>query len=178
MLNITAARRSKRTVSELNIAPLIDMVFILLIFFLVNTSFVKETGIEVTRPTASTATVQSKATILIAIDQGNRIYMEHREIDLRCAANVERGWRKTRKAGGGGRRQGQQHRSCHPGDGRLPHGGGRECLPGGRPASRIVGKATENKQRWHFNWELPAILTTLSDATGLPGCCRVWRQRD
>jgi biopolymer transport protein ExbD len=91
MLNITAARRSKRSVCELNIAPLIDMVFILLIFFLVNTSFVKETGIEVTRPTASTATVQKKAAILIAIDQGNRIYMERREIDLRAVrANVER----------------------------------------------------------------------------------------
>jgi biopolymer transport protein ExbD len=91
MLNITAARRSKRSVCELNIAPLIDMVFILLIFFLVNTSFVKETGIEVTRPTASTATVQKKAAILIAIDQGNRIYMERREIDLRAMrANVER----------------------------------------------------------------------------------------
>ena len=91
MLNITAARRGKRAMTELNMAPLIDMVFILLIFFIVNTSFVKETGIEVTRPTASTATVQIKATILIAIDQENRIFMDHREIDPRAVrANVER----------------------------------------------------------------------------------------
>jgi biopolymer transport protein ExbD len=91
MLNITAARRGKRTAGELNIAPLIDMVFILLIFFLVNTSFVKETGIEVSRPTASTASVQAKATILIAIDPQNRIFMDHREIDLRAVrANVAR----------------------------------------------------------------------------------------
>jgi biopolymer transport protein ExbD len=67
------------------------MVFILLIFFLVNTSFVKETGIEVSRPTASTASVQAKATILIAIDPQNRIFMDHREIDLRAVrANVAR----------------------------------------------------------------------------------------
>jgi biopolymer transport protein ExbD len=91
MLNITAARRANRTVAELNIAPLIDMVFILLIFFLVTTSFVKETGIEVSRPTASTAMSQSKATILIGIDASNRIFIDHREVDVRAVrANVER----------------------------------------------------------------------------------------
>lgn len=91
MLNITAARRAKRTSVELNIAPLIDMVFILLIFFLVNTSFVKESGIEVNRPTASTANVQEKAAIMISINKENRIFMENHEIDVRAIrANVER----------------------------------------------------------------------------------------
>ena len=91
MLNISAARRKNRTAAELNMAPLIDMVFILLIFFLVNTSFVKETGIDVSRPTAATAAVKPNATILIAVDQANRIFMDHREIDLRAVrANVER----------------------------------------------------------------------------------------
>ncbi|MCP4746317.1 MAG: biopolymer transporter ExbD [Desulfobacteraceae bacterium] len=91
MLNISAARRKNRSVRELNIAPLIDMVFILLIFFLVTTSFVKETGIDVNRPSASTATGKSKATILIAIDQANRIFMENREIDVRAVrVNIER----------------------------------------------------------------------------------------
>jgi biopolymer transport protein ExbD len=91
MLNISTARRGRRPAAELNIAPLIDMVFILLIFFLVNTSFVKETGIDVNRPAASTATVQDKATLLIAVDKENRVFMDHREIDLRAVrANVER----------------------------------------------------------------------------------------
>lgn len=91
MLNITVARRNKRATGELNIAPLIDMVFILLIFFLVNTSFVKETGIDISRPTASTAVSKAKATILIAVDQHNRIFLQHREIDVRAVrANVER----------------------------------------------------------------------------------------
>ena len=91
MLNITSARRARRGGGELNIAPLIDMVFILLIFFLVNTSFVKETGIDVNRPTASTAQTQAKAAIMIAIDKENRIFMEHREIDVRAVrANLER----------------------------------------------------------------------------------------
>ncbi len=91
MLNISANRKHKKETLELNIAPLIDMVFILLIFFLVTTSFVKETGIEVTRPTASTASVKPKATILIAVDNQNRIFMDHREIDVRAVrANTER----------------------------------------------------------------------------------------
>lgn len=91
MLNITANRRNKQSTLELNMAPLIDMVFILLIFFLVTTSFVKETGIEVTRPTASTATIKSTASILIAVDHQNRIFMDHREIDIRAVrANTER----------------------------------------------------------------------------------------
>lgn len=91
MLNITAARRGKRSVRGLDMAPLIDMVFILLIFFLVTTSFVKETGIEVCRPAASTAITQNNANILIAIDRENRVFMDHREIDIRAVrANVER----------------------------------------------------------------------------------------
>lgn len=67
------------------------MVFILLIFFLVTTSFVKETGIDVNRPTASTAVSKTRATILVAIDPQNRIFMDHREIDVRAVrANMER----------------------------------------------------------------------------------------
>lgn len=91
MLNITASRRANRSTVELNMAPLIDMVFILLIFFLVTTSFVKETGIEVSTPTAATAVTHEKATILIGIDEQNHIYIENREVDVRAVrANVER----------------------------------------------------------------------------------------
>ena len=91
MLAVSSTRRNNRSTVELNIAPLIDMVFILLIFFLVTTSFVKETGVEVNRPTAATAVSQSKATILIGIDAADRIFFDHREVDVRAVrANVER----------------------------------------------------------------------------------------
>jgi len=91
MLNITAARKLKRQGVELNMAPLIDMVFILLIFFLVTTSFVKETGVEINRPTASTAVSKEKSNILVGITRENRIFMDKREIDIRAVrANVER----------------------------------------------------------------------------------------
>ncbi|MEA2082974.1 MAG: biopolymer transporter ExbD [Thermodesulfobacteriota bacterium] len=99
MLNITTVRRKNRAVLELNIAPLIDMVFILLIFFLVTTSFVKETGISVNRPVASTAISKAKASILIGVDQEDRVFMDHREIDVRAVrANVERALAETPEA--------------------------------------------------------------------------------
>jgi len=91
MLNITAARKAKRQEAELNMAPLIDMVFILLIFFLVTTSFVKEAGVDVNRPTAATAVSKEKSNILIGIAKDNKIFMEKHEIDIRAVrANVAR----------------------------------------------------------------------------------------
>ena len=91
MINISAKRRSRRQALELNMAPLIDMVFILLIFFLVTTSFVRETGVEVHRPRAATAVDQQHATILIAVTAQNQIYMENRPVDIRAVrVHVER----------------------------------------------------------------------------------------
>ncbi|MCP4719002.1 MAG: biopolymer transporter ExbD, partial [Desulfobacteraceae bacterium] len=68
-----------------------DMVFILLIFFLVTTSFVKETGVDISRPTASTAISKTKTTILIGVTKGDTIYIDQRQVDIRAVrANVER----------------------------------------------------------------------------------------
>ena len=91
MLNISASRRASKKSLELNIAPLIDMVFILLIFFLVTTSFVKETGVDISRPTASTAVAKTKSTILIGITRDNTIHLDRREMDVRAVrSGVER----------------------------------------------------------------------------------------
>ena len=91
MLNITGARKARARPIELNMAPLIDMVFILLIFFLVTTSFVKETGVAVNRPSAATAVKKENAGILVGITKDGRIFMDKREIDIRTVrANVER----------------------------------------------------------------------------------------
>ncbi|MBW2187251.1 MAG: biopolymer transporter ExbD [Deltaproteobacteria bacterium] len=91
MINITAARRASRQSLELNIAPLIDMVFILLIFFLVTTSFVRETGVDVQRPSATTAVSKDRATLLIAVTADDQIYVERSLIDIRALRiHVER----------------------------------------------------------------------------------------
>ena len=99
MLNISAARRAHRKIIELNMAPLIDMVFILLIFFLVTTSFVKETGVDIARPVASTAVSRTGATVLIGITKNNAIYMNKKEIDVRSVTTeVERALMENPKA--------------------------------------------------------------------------------
>lgn len=62
-------------ISEINISPLIDMVFILLIFFIVTTTFVEETGIEVNKPQAASAASLEKNSILLAVTaQGQVVY--------------------------------------------------------------------------------------------------------
>lgn len=61
--------------SEINISPLIDVVFILLIFFIVTTTFVDETGVEVSKPQAISAEQLQKESIMIAItDSGQIVY--------------------------------------------------------------------------------------------------------
>jgi biopolymer transport protein ExbD len=75
----------------INLTPLIDMVFILLIFFMVTSSFVKETGVEVDRPSAATATMKQQAAILIGVTADGEVWIDKRRIDLRAVrANVER----------------------------------------------------------------------------------------
>ena len=65
---------------EINISPLIDMVFILLIFFIVTTVFVEETGVEVNKPQASSAQDLEKNSILIAITANGKVVYGGREI--------------------------------------------------------------------------------------------------
>lgn len=85
------SRRHSGAVAEINMTPLIDMVFILLIFFIVTTSFVRETGVDVSRPSAQTAESRERANILIAIRENDEIWMDNRQIDRRAVrANVER----------------------------------------------------------------------------------------
>lgn len=75
----------------IDITPMLDIVFIMLIFFIVTTSFVKETGIEVNRPDAQTAIRNERGNILIAITESGDIWMDKRKIDVRAVrANVER----------------------------------------------------------------------------------------
>lgn len=77
--------------SEINITPMLDVVFIMLIFFIVTATFIKEAGIEVNRPDAQTAVKQEKANILIAIGPNNDIWIDRRQVDIRSVRpNIER----------------------------------------------------------------------------------------
>lgn len=75
-------RQYNEDLPEINMTPLIDMVFILLIFFIVTTSFVKESGVEIERPQAATATSKEKVSMLVGITGSGRVYIEGQEIDI------------------------------------------------------------------------------------------------
>ena len=87
-------RRSRQAQAEEKVAdltPMLDVVFIMLIFFIVTATFVKESGIDVTRPDAQTATKQNRVGILVAINEYNEIWINRREVDINAVrANIER----------------------------------------------------------------------------------------
>ena len=77
--------------AAVDITPMLDVVFIMLIFFIVTATFVKESGIDVNRPQAATAVVKEKANILTAIDAHNKIWVNRREVDIRAVRpSIER----------------------------------------------------------------------------------------
>ena len=76
---------------DLNITPMLDIVFIILIFFVVSTSFVKESGVDVSRPGASSAERKERANIMIGITSDNQVWIDKRQVDIRAVrANIER----------------------------------------------------------------------------------------
>ena len=78
--------------NEINLTPMLDVVFIMLIFFIVTASFIKEAGIDVNRPDAPmTESKPEDANILVMINANNEIWIDRRLIDPRAVrANIER----------------------------------------------------------------------------------------
>ena len=76
---------------DLNITPMLDIVFIILIFFVVATSFVKESGVDVSRPGAHSSERKERGNIMVAITADNAIWIDKREVDIRAVrASIER----------------------------------------------------------------------------------------
>ena len=77
--------------AEINLTPMLDVVFIMLIFFIVTASFVKESGIDINRPDAATAVRKERGNILIAVSETGQIWIDKRQVDVRAVrANIER----------------------------------------------------------------------------------------
>ena len=74
--------------SSIDITPMLDVVFIMLIFFIVTATFIKESGIDIDKPSAATAVVQEKASILVAIDADNNVWINRRQVDLRSVRSI------------------------------------------------------------------------------------------
>ncbi len=77
--------------AEINLTPMLDIVFIMLIFFIVTTSFVKESGIDVNRPSAQTGERKEQGNIIVAIKPDGEVWIDKRVVDMRAIrANVAR----------------------------------------------------------------------------------------
>jgi len=84
-------RRRGKKEEQLNMAPLIDMIFILLIFFLVTTSFIKESGVVIKQPVPSDKVSKEKKTMFIQVDRDGVIFIENKSIDIQLVrAYMER----------------------------------------------------------------------------------------
>jgi biopolymer transport protein ExbD len=79
---------------------MLDVVFIMLIFFIVTATFTKESGIDVNRPQAQTAEKKERAGIMVAIDDRNQIFIQRRRVDVRAVrANILRLVAESPKSG-------------------------------------------------------------------------------
>jgi biopolymer transport protein ExbD len=90
MRRLRGFTQNSESSAEINIAPLIDMVFILLIFFIVTTVFVQETGVQVDKPRAASATDLDRTSILIAITAGNQVFYGGQDIGVKGVRSVVR----------------------------------------------------------------------------------------
>jgi biopolymer transport protein ExbD len=80
-----AAYQAEEEENEINLTPMLDVVFIMLIFFIVTASFIRETGLEATRPDVNdTPTVtDEEGAILVMINADNEIFVDNQSVDLR-----------------------------------------------------------------------------------------------
>ena len=77
--------------ATIDLTPLMDIVFIMLIFFIVTTSFIKEAGVDINRPSANTAERKERGNILVAITANDEVWIDKRRVDIRAVrANIER----------------------------------------------------------------------------------------
>ena len=74
--------------NEINLTPMLDVVFIMLIFFIVTATFIKEAGIQVERPDTVTADTQDDASILIAISANDEIWIDRQQRDPRAVRGI------------------------------------------------------------------------------------------
>ncbi|TNE58305.1 MAG: biopolymer transporter ExbD [Alphaproteobacteria bacterium] len=86
-----ARKRIQAEGAEVDLTPMLDIVFIMLIFFIVTATFIKEPGLDVDRPTAEESDPVKTISALVAVGPRNEIYIDKREVDLRSVrATVER----------------------------------------------------------------------------------------
>lgn len=85
------AKQNEEDGAEIDLTPMLDVVFIMLIFFIVVASFIKEAGVEINRPDNAKSDPSDATSILVQIRSDNQIWMENRRVDVRAVrANIQR----------------------------------------------------------------------------------------
>ena len=74
--------------AEINMTPMLDIVFIMLIFFIVTAAFVKEAGIQITKPEAAMAIQKPRTSIIVGISDSDEIWINHKKVDLKSVRPV------------------------------------------------------------------------------------------
>lgn len=91
MRRLAGFQKDPEEEAAIDLTPMLDVVFIMLIFFIVTASFIKESGLEVNRPDASQAQKQERKNIIVRIGPKGDIWINRRRIDVRnVQANIER----------------------------------------------------------------------------------------
>ncbi len=75
--------------AAIDLTPMLDIVFIMLIFFIVTTSFVKESGVEINRPSASTAETVKKGNIMVAVRENGQVWVDKRAENPESAVVIQ-----------------------------------------------------------------------------------------
>jgi biopolymer transport protein ExbD len=84
-------QRVEEEEAAIDMTPMLDIVFIMLIFFIVTTSFVKQAGVEVLKPAAKTAVREKSANIFVAVTEEGDVWLDRRKVDVdRVTINIER----------------------------------------------------------------------------------------
>jgi biopolymer transport protein ExbD len=89
--NVARRKAQEEEAGKIDLTPMLDVVFIMLIFFIVVASFIKEAGIEVSRPDNNQSDPSDATSILVRIEADDQIWMENRRVDARAVrANIQR----------------------------------------------------------------------------------------
>lgn len=73
---------------EINMTPMLDIVFIMLIFFIVTAVFVKEAGVSVDKPIAVSAELKQQAAVLIAVTSADQIWVNRKKVEIKALRTV------------------------------------------------------------------------------------------
>ncbi len=87
---LASVRKKQRKDVEIAVTNLVDVIFVLLIFFILSTTFTKQTGLEITKPQAATASQLDKGSLTVGVSQEGILSIQDRQVDLAMLQNILR----------------------------------------------------------------------------------------